>query len=110
MQVMEKINNDELLLKSFFDENKTEIADNGFSKKVLKQIPETPNHEWIVWVFAAFGAAISLLLGYYTGVFATTLTYIQQIPFYYLAGIVFCFPLVAMLAVCSQQKCRFRVA
>lgn len=110
MQVMENINNDDLLLKSFFNENKEEIADNGFSKQVLKQIPETPNYEWVVWLFAAIGVAISLLLGYYSGLFAMALTHLRQIPFYYLVGIVFCFPLMTMLAVCSKQNCRFKIA
>ena len=103
---MEMNNND--MLKSFFDENKREIANNGFSNRVLKQIPETPNRDWIVWVFAAIGISISILSGYYSGFFSTIYSFILHIPVYYFPIAVFCFPLVAILAICSQRSCRFR--
>lgn len=104
---MEMNNND--LLKSFFDENRKEITDNGFSKRVLKQIPETPNRDWIVWLFAAIGISISMLFGYYSGLFSTIYSFVLHIPTYYFPIAVFCFPLVVLIALCGQRSCKFRL-
>lgn len=108
MQVMEITDKNEKLLKSFFTANKQEVADNGFSERVLRQLPETSDRSWIVWAFGALGTTVSLLLGFYSGFVGMALAYLQQIPFYYLLAAVFCFPLVSVLAICRQQNCRFR--
>ena len=33
-------NKDDILLKQFFDQHKQQIADNGFSEKVMQRIPQ----------------------------------------------------------------------
>ena len=40
---MTKIENDEKLLKDFFTANKQEIADNGFSRRVMHRLPDRSN-------------------------------------------------------------------
>ena len=59
---MVKINlkNEDEILKKYFSQNKIEIEDNGFSSKVMSKLPEQKNLDWIVWLFAAVGIAITL--------------------------------------------------
>ena len=40
---MTKIENEEKLLKDFFTANKHEIADNGFSRRVMHRLPDRSN-------------------------------------------------------------------
>ena len=51
---MTEIDNDKLL-KDFFAENKREIADNGFSRRVMHHLPDRSNRLarlWTVFVMA----------------------------------------------------------
>ena len=108
---MEKIEKDELLLQTFFATNKSEIQNNGFSDKVMKKLPDTNDRKWIVWTFAALGTSISLFILIYSGMFASILHYVQHLPFIYIAGAVFVFPLISVIALCNQrQSCVFRLA
>ena len=45
---MTEIDNDKLL-KDFFAENKREIADNGFSRRVMHQLPDRSNRLARLW-------------------------------------------------------------
>ena len=62
--VMTEIDNDKLL-KDFFAENKREIADNGFSRRVMHHLPDRSNRLarlWTVFVMAV-GATLFVTLG-----------------------------------------------
>lgn len=52
--------NDDRLIKQFFAENKHEIADNGFCKRVMQTLPERRNHS--VEVLNAITIAASIIL------------------------------------------------
>lgn len=107
---MEKIEKDELL-QTFFANNKSEIQNNGFSDKVMKKLPDTNDRKWIVWTFAALGTSISLLIVFYSGMFTSILQFVLHLPFIYIAGAVFVFPLISVFALCNQrQSCVFRFA
>jgi hypothetical protein len=82
------------LLKDFFNENKKEIADNGFSRRIVRQLPETADRSWIVWVFAAIGMAISLYLIINSTLIEQCMLVFSHISIYYILGTVFCFPLL----------------
>ena len=82
------------LLKDFFSQNKQEIADNGFTRRVMRKLPEQADRSWIVWVFAAIGMAISIYLGIYSGLIEQIMLVFRQVPIYYLLGGIFCFPFV----------------
>ena len=61
---MTEIDNDKLL-KDFFAENKREIADNGFSRRVMHHLPNRSNRLarlWTVFVMAV-GATLFVTLG-----------------------------------------------
>ena len=45
---MTEIDNDKLL-RDFFAENKQEIADNGFSRRVMHHLPGRSNHLARIW-------------------------------------------------------------
>ena len=47
---MTKIENDEKLLKDFFTANKQEIADNGFSRRVMHRLPDRSNWLARIWM------------------------------------------------------------
>ncbi|MEI7676722.1 MAG: DUF5056 domain-containing protein [Bacteroidales bacterium] len=52
-------------IKHFFESQKQPMADNGFSKRVMKQIPKPrrENHPLIVWGFGVIGFIIALFSG-----------------------------------------------
>ena len=57
-------NKNDKLLSDFFESNKSEIQNNGFSDRVLNQLPQkkVKNTEWIVPVFTLLGMLVSLAL------------------------------------------------
>ncbi len=77
-------------------ENKHEIEDNGFSQRLINRLPETRDRQWIVLFMAALGTSLTLLLGFYTGLFTFIVGYIQQISPIVLLGGVAVFPLVLL--------------
>jgi hypothetical protein len=105
METNEKDN----MLKGFFGEQKQEIADNGFTKRVMQKLPEQADRGWIVWVFAAIGMTISLFLGINSGLFQNTLMILTHIPVYYLVAGIFCFPLVGTAGFYFTQNKHYRL-
>ena len=61
---MTEIDNDKLL-KDFFAENKREIADNGFSRRVMHQLPDRSNRLARLWTLFVMtvGAVLFITLG-----------------------------------------------
>lgn len=45
---MTEVDNDKLL-RDFFAENKQEITDNGFSRRVMRHLPDRNNHLARIW-------------------------------------------------------------
>jgi hypothetical protein len=82
------------MLKHFFSENKKEIVDNGFSRRVVSQLSETADRSWIVWVFAAIGMAISIYLVINSTIIEQIMLVFRHVSIYYILGTVFCFPLL----------------
>ena len=69
---MTEIDNDKLL-KDFFAENKREIADNGFSRRVMHHLPDRSNRLarlWTVFVMTV-GATLFVTLGGLEAVWGT---------------------------------------
>jgi hypothetical protein len=97
------------MLKGFFGEQKQEIADNGFSKRVMRKLPEQADRSWIVWVFAIIGMVTSLFLGFYTGLFQNAQFVLPRIPVYYILAGVFCFPLVGTIGFYFTQNKHYRL-
>lgn len=91
------------LLKDFFSEHKQEIADKGFSQRVMRKLPEQADRRWIVWIFASIGFLLTFLLGVENGALKEIVHFFQQISIYYLLGIVFMFPLIGSMGVCLAQ-------
>jgi hypothetical protein len=87
-------NKTDKLLEGFFSEYKQEIADNGFTQRVMQRLPEQTYRGWIVWIFAAMGMAITIYLGITIGLVDQILSLLKHVPVYYLIAGVFCFPLV----------------
>jgi hypothetical protein len=56
-----KIEEDDLVQR-FFEKNKLEISENGFTEKVMKQLPEHKSLDWIVWFFGAAGISVTLYI------------------------------------------------
>jgi biotin transporter BioY len=49
-------------LKKTFQHTKTEIADHGFSEKVMQQLPVRNRTHWIVTIFTLIGVTLTYLL------------------------------------------------
>ena len=63
-------NNLDIELKRFFQDNKREIENDGFSKNVMQKLPhKKKNREWIVIPFAITGVFASFLLALHSGLF-----------------------------------------
>jgi fatty acid desaturase len=82
------------LLKDFFSQNKKEIADNGFTQRVMRKLPEQADSSWIVWVFAAIGMAITIYLGISSGIIEQIMLLFKHVSIYYILAGIFSFPLV----------------
>ena len=102
-------NETDKLLKEFFSENKQEIADNGFTRRVFQSLPEHTDHSWIVWIFAAFGMALSIYLGVTTGLIEQIMLIIKHVPIFYILGGLFCFPLVGSAGYFLTQNKNYQV-
>ena len=87
-------NDKDKLLKDFFSGYKQEIADNGFTQRVMRRLPEQTYRGWIVWIFAAIGMALTIYIGISSGLVEHLLFVLKQVSIYYILGGVFCFPLV----------------
>jgi len=101
-------NDKDKLLKDFFSERKLEIADNGFTRRVMQRLPEQADRSWIVWIFAAIGMAISIYLGITFGLIVHIISLLNQVPIYYILGIVFCFPLIGTAGFYLSQNRNYR--
>jgi high-affinity nickel permease len=99
--------NTETLLKNFLSEHKQEIQDNGFTRRVMQKLPEQADRSWIVWCFAFVGMVLSLMLGFSSGSLQAAISYLLQIPIYYLVGVIFCFPLVSTAGLLLAGNRRF---
>jgi|GEM_PF-2645495 len=84
------------MVSAFLAENKREIEDNGFSRRVINQLPETTDRQWIVLLMAALGTSLTLLLGFYYGLFASICNYLHQVSPLVFIGAVALVPLVFM--------------
>jgi hypothetical protein len=97
------------LLKDFFSENKKEIADNGFTKRVMRKLPEQTDKSWIVWIFTALGMAISLYMGITSGFIEHVMMLTKHVSIYYILGGIFCFPLLGTAGYFMNQMKNIRL-
>ena len=102
-------NDKDKLLKDFFSEHKLEIADNGFTQRVMSRLPEQTDKGWIVWIFAAIGMAITIYLGITIGLVEHIMSLLNHVSIYYILGAVFCFPLVGTAGFYFTQSKNYRV-
>ncbi len=105
---METTNTDKML-KDFFSEQKQEIEDNGFSKRLLQNLPEQTDRRWIVWAFAIVGLIISGYIGINSNLFEQIMRLFKHISIYYLLGTVFCFPLIGAIVFYFAQNRTYRL-
>ncbi|MDE6347118.1 MAG: DUF5056 domain-containing protein [Bacteroides sp.] len=56
--------NDDRLLTSFFAEHRQEIADNGFSRRVMRRLPDRSRHLAQLWSAFCFTLAIALFIAF----------------------------------------------
>lgn len=92
-----EIKDKDLLIKNFMLDNLHEIKNNGFSKGVLRKLPEAKkqkNYNWIVLLMGFLGLIVSILFGIDTGGLQELLTWILNIPILYFSFAVFCIPIV----------------
>jgi hypothetical protein len=91
------------LITDFLVENKKEIDDNGFSRKVRNRLPETRDRQWIVLIMAVLGTSLTLMLGFYTGLFAFICDFLKHVSPFVILGAVVAFPLLLMPIIFTQK-------
>lgn len=97
MQDMET-NHDDQMIRNFFQENKKEIDDKFFTKRVIQKLPaRKKNYEWIIVLFTAIGTLLAGLLGRNSQLPSIYIPLPDQVTLYYLLGGVFVFPFVMLL-------------
>ena len=92
------------LISAFMSENKMEIQDNGFSARVLNNLPEAADKQWIVMFMAALGTSITFLVGYYGGLFNLIFNYLKELSPFVILGVVVAFPLVSLYVVLKKKN------
>lgn len=85
---------DEKLVRDFLTKNKNEIADKGFSAKVIEKTPFISNQEWIIGLFSYIGITLALLISVLTGFLEKFIVFFFHLPVIYLTGIMFLIPFV----------------
>lgn len=86
------------IIRNFFQENKKEIEDKHFTKKVMQKLPEKKkNYDWIIVLFTAMGTLLAALLGWNTQLTLISISVPDHTTLYYLLGGIFAFPLVILL-------------
>ncbi|MDO4159215.1 MAG: DUF5056 domain-containing protein [Prevotellaceae bacterium] len=55
-------NRDDMLVKRFFYENRIEIADNGFSRRVMRSLPERAARLNRIWTMVCFIIGVIFLI------------------------------------------------
>ncbi len=100
-------NREDNTLKQFFQQNRPEIPDNGFSVRVMRRLPEKKNKtNWIVPVFALIGTFISLFLIDIREVVLRLFELVAGIPFIYLLTGFMVFPMVILVLYffCERER------
>jgi len=96
---------DDKILRTFFGEKKQEIADNGFSVKVMRRLPhKEAKTGWIAPVFALIGFLITFALVDMREVAREIFIALSGIPFYYLLGGFMLIPIVTMLVMYVYKR------
>lgn len=96
------------MLKDFFSENKKEIADFGFTQRVMRKLPEQRDRSWVMWLFAGIGIVLTLLLGLSTGIIQYLFLYLQIIPQIFILIGVLAFSLIGGVGILLGQKRNYR--
>ncbi len=102
-------NKTDKMLKNFFNENKREITDNGFSQRVIRKLPERADRSWIVWIFGAIGTAVTLYFALNSGLINHAFIALDKVPYYYLLAGIFSFPLLGIAGYFVSQNKNYRL-
>lgn len=86
--------NNEKILKKYFDNHKIEISDNDFASRVMNTIPKKEKKsDWIIVAFTFLGMIISVLLLDVNKAFNELTQIISQISYLYIVIFVAAFPI-----------------
>ncbi len=91
-------------LKKFFTAQKSEIPDNGFSSKVMRQLPAEKDHSWIVWLIGAAGISFLLYFYIHTGILLNFIENLLVMHFDTLLISITVFPLICGIAILLWEK------
>ena len=90
--------NNDKRIREFLLQQKTEVADDSFTDRVMSKIPaQQKNYEWIIVLLAAIGTVISLIIGWNTRVPTISITLPSQINLLYILGGIALSPFVVWL-------------
>lgn len=92
------INQDDRMIRDFFQQNKKAIEDDAFTEKVMRKLPvRRKNYDWIIVLFSAVGALIAGLLAWNNRPFIINISLPDQFTWYYLLVGISIFPFLVLL-------------
>lgn len=109
-------NEDDVLLTRFFDEQRQDIADDGFSRSVMQRLPKSTERPYVLWQAACLvaGIAVFFLSGgiamLRTAFVNTTVNMVSRILSIDISGVsplmvLAVLPVVCTVAVCVAAVC-----
>lgn len=97
--------NDDTLIRAFMQDQKKEVEDIYFSRKVMQKLPPVHrSREWIVIPFAALGTLLAWLLGSDTPIRIEPIQMPDDFNIYYLLASVAILPFVVLTLYCIKEK------
>lgn len=98
-------NRDEKIIVDWMEKNRIEIADNGFSNRVMHRLPvKKRDWSWIVCACALIGFVVVALLVAWQTLLSDILTFIINTPIIYLAGGIFAVAVGALIYVLYREE------
>lgn len=113
---MDMENEDDVLLTRFFDEQRQDIADDGFSRSVKQRLPKSTERPYVLWQAACLvaGIAVFFLSGgiamLRTAFVNTTVNMVSRILSIDISGVsplmvLAVLPVICTVAVCVAAVC-----
>lgn len=100
-----KTDDKDRMIYNYMQQNKREVEDIYFSKKVMQKLPPVQrSKEWIIIPFAALGSLLALWLGADPELPAFTLQLPADFNLYYLLGGIAAIPLLVLALYCIREK------
>lgn len=100
-----KTDKNDMMIRAFMQENKQEVPDVFFTRKVMQKLPSAHrSKEWIIIPFAALGSILAWMLGSIPSFQLTALQLPESFSIYYLLGGIATMPFIVLALYLIKEK------